>query len=183
MLGVAVSLCSLAAFLVRFSPAEETVARQELLAALARRRADDREAGRSPGGMALPDFANVSPMDAFRVFIGGALALKGVYFIVDLEAFQGLVGDLGHFDTVLSWYVVTAHAVGGMCIALGFVTRWAIAANLPVMIGAAVLGYEGASFFSGDQGLQLSVFVFASLMLLFWHGSGRFSMDALLRDE
>ncbi len=182
ILGGLVLVCSFFTLLVTFSPAEEAVAGAELRQALEARGAKPRKPAviRWP---ALPDvLGGLRPMDLLRIYLGIALAIKGIYFILDTSKVEAQLGaGFGHFPTVVAWYVVLAHAVGGICLAMGFVTRVAAFLNITVLLGAASFVHAGQGLFGASQDLQFALFVLFALMLLLWRGSGTFSMDHLLR--
>ena len=183
ILGGGVLICSFFTLLVTFSPAEEAAAGRELQEALAVRRAKPRRRRRP---IALPAFPAVvgglRPMDLLRIYLGIALAMKGISFILDMSAVEARVGSgFGHLQTVVAWYVVLAHAVGGICLAIGFVTRVAALINITVLVGAASVVHSTQGLFGQSQDLQFALFVLFALVLLLWRGSGTFSMDYLLR--
>ncbi len=184
ILGVLVTFASFSALLVRFSKEAEAEAKIEHDKALADRAA---EARARPAGWtwpALPELVRVvKPMDVLRVYLGAALAIKGIYFIMNLQELEKLSGVLGNFDTVTAWYVVFAHAVGGSALMLGIATRVAAGLNISVLLGAIFLVHSPQGLFANNEGLQFTLFVLFSLLLLFWRGSGRFSLDHMLRQN
>ena len=69
-------------------------------------------------------------MDALRIYLGIALVVKGVYFIMNMAELESKLGtDLGEVQNLIAWAVVFAHVVGGASLALGFVTRVSAAAE------------------------------------------------------
>jgi uncharacterized membrane protein YphA (DoxX/SURF4 family) len=109
-----------------------------------------------------------------------ALAIKGIYFIMNMGAFERMSGTLGDLPTVVAWYVVAAHVVGGAALAIGLGTRFAALVNIPVLIGASFAASSGG-LFASDSTLQFTIFVLFVLGLFVWQGSGKFSLDQLLR--
>jgi len=77
--------------------------------------------------------------------------------------------------------VVLANAVGGVSLALGFVTRVAAAANIVVLTGAVIFVHSAEGLFGASQDMQFAIFVLFALVLLMWRGSGDFTMDRLVR--
>ena len=183
ILGCLVSVCSFSAFLVRFSPAQEQVAREEYEQAVAARHAE--RAGRAPLRDLIPGLKHVRPMDGLRVYLGIALVMKGIYFITNMPELEDtLGGGLGQGQTMIAWSVVFAHVIGGASLALGFVTRVAAAANAIILLGAVVVNLAGeaaGSLLGSNLDFQFTFFVFFCLVLLVWRGSGPFSLDHLLR--
>ncbi len=182
ILGCLVIVCSFATALVRFSPEAEAAARKEHELALAdRAEKATQKAPRRP--LAVPQtIGGMVPMDVLRIFLGGALAIKGITFITDMSVVEAQVGDnFGQLQNVIAWFVVAANAVGGVCLALGLVTRVAAMANIVVLSGAVLFVHSSAGLFGANQDLQFAIFVLVALVLLMWRGSGPFSVDHLMR--
>jgi uncharacterized membrane protein YphA (DoxX/SURF4 family) len=183
VLGGAVVLCSFAAVLVTFSLADEKQMAAEHAVAMERRRAE--LAGSPPLKDLIPGLKHVRPMDGLRIYLGIALLIKGVYFIMNMSRLEETVSDgLGQAQTMLAWSVVFAHVIGGACLALGFVSRVAAGANAVIMAGAVVvhmLGTEDTSLLGSNLDFQFTTFIFFVLLLLIWRGSGPLSLDHLLR--
>ena len=185
ILGGLVMLASFAALGVRFSEADEKAAKVEFDKAVSDREADDRATEKSRFKFpALPDLiGNLSPMDLLRMYLGGALAVKGIYFILNTHSIESMTGSLGQFQTLTAWYVIFAHIVGGSCLLVGIGTRFASLINITVMLGAIFFVHSAEGLFTGDQGLQFTLFVLFSLILVFWNGPGKFSLDSLINNR
>ncbi len=183
ILGCLVLVCSFFALLVTFSPAAEAAARLEHDQALALRHAD--QARREPRFRfpALPDIVSaLRPMDMLRIYLGTALAIKGVYFIMNMATIESQMGGgLGQMQTLVSWFVVFVHAVGGVCLAIGFATRVSALLNAVVMTGAIFFVHTFQGMLGANQNLQFALFVLFALLLLLWRGAGTFSIDQVLR--
>ncbi len=185
ILGVLVLGFSFLTYFVRFSPSEEKVARDEFQAALVRR--SEALAARPPKPSRLPAFTRVRPMDVLRVYLGIALMIKGVYFITDTASLEGLLANyLEQWQTLVAWCIVFAHVVGGAALALGFVTRIAAGLNALVVLGAVgyhVFGAAVGDLLTRNESFQFTLFVFVTLVLVAWRGSGPFSLDRYLAFE
>lgn len=181
VLGFAVLFLSLATFVVRFSDEDEAVAKEEHEAAVAER---IRLFGEAEVKEKKPSiWENVRPLDLLRVYLGAALAIKGVYFIVNMQEIETMTGGFGAIGPFATWYVVLIHAVGGVCLAVGMATRFVAALNITVLLGAIFLVHSSASMFGADSSLQLTIFTLFSLCLLLWRGSGKLSFDHLVRHK
>jgi len=185
ILGGGVLLLSFLAFTVRFSEADEKAAAAEH--ALAMEERARREVKRKPRLLPAPTAGavRVTPLTVLRVYLGLALAVKGVFFITNMDHLEAQMGaGFGHTQNLIAWFVVFAHAVGGAALALGFITRLAAGLNLIVLAGAVFVTLRGAG---GDQligenlDFQFSALVLVTLAVFFWRGGGRFSMDRLTR--
>ena len=184
ILGCCVCGIAFFTFIVKFSQDQEDEAEEEQSKALVKRAELVETAGPSLIDR-LPSFAqfisDLKPMDLLRVYLGIALMIKGVQFIVNMQEFEMLtVGQLGQFQLVTAWYVIFAHGVGGACLALGLATRLVSLLNITVLIGALAVVHAPHGLFS-DAGSQFAIFVLFTLGLLFWRGAGKFSVDHLLR--
>ncbi|MFC1758323.1 MFS transporter [Planctomycetota bacterium] len=186
ILGVLVTAFSFFTFLVRFKPEDEKAAAEELTLAQAKRRAERKTT--RPKTAAIPGLSALRPMDALRMYLGIALMVKGIYFImndmVELEAQLG--SDFGQVQTLIAWGVVFAHVVGGASLALGFVTRVAALANAGVLLGAVAYSLAGATGAGGllsSVDFQFTSFVFFALVLLVWRGAGPLSLDHLFQAD
>ena len=182
ILGGLVLLCSFATLFVTFSAKDEATAAAEFDHALKERRrlAAERRKDRGPRAAPRELWAGLHAMDALRFFIGGALLVKGIYFIIDFAAFEELTQSIGNFQTVAAWYVVAAHVVGGACLMIGLGGRFAAAVNIPVLLGATFFVHLSSGLFGPDQGMQFSLLVLFILGLFVWKGSGNVSVDKWL---
>ncbi len=183
ILGCLVTVSSFLVFLVRFSAADEKIAADEFDRAMARRHEELKS--RVPLKKLLPGVRHLRPMDALRIYLGIALFIKGIYFIMNMAELESTLGTgLGQGQTMIAWSVVFAHIIGGASLVLGFVTRVAAAANALILLGAVVLS-AGAAASEGVLGtnvdFQFTTFVFFTLVLFVWRGAGPLSLDHLVR--
>ena len=185
VLGCLVTAFSFFTYLVRFHPEDEKAAAHELALAHEKRRAERKV--RRPLPELIPGLRHLRPMDALRMYLGIALVIKGIYFIMNMAELEGRLGaDLGQGQTLIAWGVVFAHVVGGASLALGFITRVAAGANAAVLFGAAIIalmGTAGTSGLLGNVDFQFTSFVFFALALLVWRGAGPLSLDHLVNAD
>jgi putative oxidoreductase len=184
ILGCLVSCFAFFSLLVRFSPADEASAAKELQLAMARRREDTKQ--RVPLHELIPGIRHLRPMDGLRIYLGIALMIKGIYFIMNMAELEASLGEgLGEGQTMIAWSVVFAHVIGGASLMLGFVTRVAAAANAIILFGAAIVSLTNTvtegSLLGTNVDFQFTSFVFFTLVLFIWRGSGPLSIDHLLR--
>jgi NNP family nitrate/nitrite transporter-like MFS transporter len=183
-LGCCVLGLAFCALMVRFSTEQEAEAEAEFSKALENRRKLAAEHG--PKRELIPALANMvrfaTPMDVLRVFIGVALCIKGIHYIGNMERLTTMI-ESGHFDNIVAWYVIGTHVVGGAALALGLGTRWAAFFNITVLIGAIFQVHLAQGVFSETQGLQFAVLTLVTLCVVWWNGSGKFSLDSWIKDE
>ncbi len=184
ILGVLVFVCSAVTYLVTFSPQEEKDAKEEYDIALAERQA---AAVEKKPWIPVPQFATMmkdfKPIDALRVYLGIALVVKGIYFVMNMHEIEGYVVGFDNFEITIAWYVVFVHIVGGFTLALGLATRIASALNITVLLGAVFFVHSVEGLFSKGQGMEFSLFVLFALILVLWQGAGKISVDHYLKPQ
>ncbi|WP_028296092.1 DoxX family protein [Olivibacter sitiensis] len=122
-------------------------------------------------------------LDFLRIALGLFIFAKGLSFIADTESVGRLI-EKTHFQLSI-WtavhYVAFAHIVGGIFIALGLVTRVAVAFQIPILLGAVffVNITEGFNFMNSE--LWLSLITLILLVVFFVMGSGTYSLDHAMR--
>lgn len=120
------------------------------------------------------------PLDLLRIALGIFLFYKGVYFMSNLplllDLYEPVKPVLG--DMLLVHYIAPAHFVGGVLIIFGLLTRWAILAQLPILIGAVLINFIGEMHVTN---LLLSTTVLLICIFFLFFGSGKHSMDKYLK--
>ena len=173
-------------FFVKFSEADEKAASREHEAAL-EERAATRKAPRFKLPTVPPSTGRLAPMAMLRVYLGVALAIKGIFYIMDMGRLEAqLGGAYGQTETLIAWFVVLAHAVAGVALALGFATRWRPGLNAIVLAGAVSIHLRGATgfgFIGEDLNFQFALLVLVTLLVFFWQRAGRYSLDSLLNSD
>ena len=118
-------------------------------------------------------------LDIVRIGLGIVIFLKGGMFLADTASLRELIEDAD--IRVYTWsavhYVAFAHLVGGILIAIGLLTRVAVAFQLPVLFVAVffVNITRGLTFLNSE--LWVSLVVLVLLIVFFVVGSGRYSLD------
>ena len=120
--------------------------------------------------------------ELLRMYLGAGLIAKGVLFASDPAHMDSYVteGRLDAVAAIIGHYVVLAHLVGGFMLLLGLLTRVAALANVPVLLGAVFFVHQREGLFTRTQGLEFALLVLFTLVLIAWHGSGRWSLDRVL---
>lgn len=123
-------------------------------------------------------------IEILRVYLGLALFFKGIYFIGNMkDLFSLLSHQFPYIDFIFAHYVVLAHVVGGLFIALGLFTRYAAFANIPVLFSAIVFVKLKTGLMSSGAEFELAVMVLALLLFYIVQGSGVFSVDQYIQDS
>ena len=116
--------------------------------------------------------------DLLRIYLGVGLFVRGVLFFYDPAAITVLLPPETP-SWVASWgllrVVAAVHLVGGALIAIGFWTRFAALAQVPILFGAVFLSVAG--LFSADQSFEFSTLVLFLVVLVFIYGSGKWSVE------
>lgn len=78
------------------------------------------------------------PLDILRIAFGAFLFIKGISFFTEGKYLHEILSASGGFgsEMLLIDYLAFAHMVGGVMIIIGFLTRWSIWAQLPIVICA-----------------------------------------------
>lgn len=116
------------------------------------------------------------PLDVLRMALGVFLFIKGINFMSDsqmlLEFFAPFKSMTGAM--IIIHYVAPAHFIGGVLIFFGLLTRWAIIAQLPILIGAVIINFVGDM---NTYNLIISSITFLACVFFLLYGSGKHSAD------
>jgi len=120
------------------------------------------------------------PLDLLRVALGVFLFVKGVHFMSNhvqmaeiIKPFENIPGGMG-----ILHYVAPAHFVGGFLIVIELLTRWAVLAQLPILLVAVLVNFIGEM--NVTNLILASVALLVCLFFLFY-GSGKHSTDYYLK--
>lgn len=121
-------------------------------------------------------------LDILRIALGAFLVAKGASFITDSRAFEDLISPLSNFlgGMLTFHYIASAHIMGGIMIIFGLLTRWAIIAQIPILLGAVIINFVGEM--NATNLLLASLTLFVSLFFLFY-GGGKHSADYYFKME
>jgi putative oxidoreductase len=116
------------------------------------------------------------PIDLLRVALGIFLFMKGIFFITNIQYLADLISPIDKIGggMFLIHYIAPAHMVGGIMIVFGLLTRWAIIAQLPVLIAAVIINFMGEMH---SQNLFLALITLAICVFFLFYGSGKHSAD------
>ncbi len=119
------------------------------------------------------------PVDLVRMALGVFLFSKGVTFITNTQFLVDLIAPIDKFDggmfgMLFVHYIASAHFLGGILIFFGLLTRWAIIAQLPILVGAVIINFMGEMH---SQNLFLSFVTLVICIAFMIYGSGKHSAD------
>lgn len=123
-------------------------------------------------------------LDFVRILLGIFLFYMGVLFIQNRDALTALITESPLLTAVAFWighYIVFAHLAGGLLIALGLLTRVAVIANIPVLLGAVFFVHSPMGLFEIYTQIGLSILVLFLLIFFLVEGSGPLSIDEYMR--
>lgn len=118
-----------------------------------------------------------------RVFLGLALVVRGVLFIVDDSAYIALLdapASSAFASAALMHYVALSHLAGGALLTIGLVTRIAALVQVPILAGAVFVVHLGDGLGAASQSLELAALVLVLLVVYTIAGGGAWSVDAYL---
>ena len=122
-------------------------------------------------------------LDVVRIVLGLIILSKGIAFISDTDAQKDwMLQSTGfHFSGFMAMAIIHvvafAHLVGGLLIAMGLVTRFAVVVQIPILLGAVFFVNIWRGFSPLNSELWLSILVLFMLILFWVVGSGRLSVD------
>jgi len=120
------------------------------------------------------------PIDILRIALGAFLFIKGIDFMGNTQMLMELIKPIQSMlgGMLIVHYVAPAHFIGGLLIAFGLLTRWAIVVQLPIIIGAVIINFAGDM---NTTNLIISLIVFVLCVFFLFYGSGSHSVDKYLK--
>jgi putative oxidoreductase len=119
-------------------------------------------------------------IDVIRFGLGVFLIVKGLAFAGNLD---GLIGRINFTEAYaaggIAHFIIMAHVMGGLLIAIGLLTRIAVACQIPILLGAVIFAGTSANYNYGE--LWQALIVLALVVVCFIYGSGKWSADQWLR--
>ncbi|MGV3696257.1 DoxX family protein [Flavobacterium sp.] len=120
--------------------------------------------------------------DAVRIMLGLFLIYKGGYFVSNSRDFEDLISPVSNFmgGMLTFHYIAAAHIMGGIMIVFGLLTRWALIAQLPILVGAVLINFIGEM---DAVNLIISLVTLAVSIFYTIYGSGKHSADYYFKME
>jgi putative oxidoreductase len=115
-------------------------------------------------------------VDLLRIALGIFLFMKGISFITNIQYLQDLISPIDRLGggMFMIHYIVPAHLIGGIMISFGLLTRWAIIAQLPILLGAIIVNMMGHMH---SESILLALITLAVCLFFLVYGSGKHSAD------
>lgn len=122
------------------------------------------------------------PLDFARMGFGVFLFMKGVHFITNIPYLRELISPIDRIGggMFLIHYITPAHMIGGILIFFGLLTRWAIIAQLPILIGAIIVNFMGEM---RSENLLTALLTLCFCFFFLFYGSGKNSLDYRFKME
>ncbi|HYB41828.1 MAG TPA: DoxX family protein [Candidatus Methylomirabilis sp.] len=111
----------------------------------------------------------------------GVIYIMHAYLAVAVYGPSGMIAfqrDHGiPFPEIGTWYLIIAHGVGGICLLLGVLVRWAALVNVPVMAGALFFVHLKQGFFiSKGGGYEYALLLLVATIAQSFLGAGAFTL-------
>jgi putative oxidoreductase len=123
-------------------------------------------------------------IDLLRIVLGIFLVFKGVEFANNMTAVTNMVKGqvpFSDFMTIaLVHFILGAHLLGGVLLALGMLTRFACIIQIPILIGAIFISTALLKPFSE---IFLALLILILLVYFAIIGSGPWSLDRAINQE
>ncbi len=121
-------------------------------------------------------------LDVVRIYLGLGLFARGLLLITNTST--GYFVDLLQRSDqpwitsgILLHYVMLAHFFGGLLLTVGFLTRLAALAQVPILVGAVFFVHRQDGLFALGQSLEFSALVLVLLVVFTVSGAGKISLD------
>jgi|SRR5579871_12160 len=118
-------------------------------------------------------------IEVLRIYLGLALLIKGIQFIVnpELAAEYANMIRFPFFEFLSMHIVAVVHIAGGFLLAIGLITRIAALIQIPILFGAVFFVHFQQGLFTKSQDLEYVILVLFLLLVFFVYGGGRLSVD------
>ena len=112
----------------------------------------------------------------FRVALGLCLFVKGISFLYNMSALEGLLAQstLNSYSSWIGLAITWVHLLGGFLIIIGLLTRWAVVLQIPILLGAVIFVN---TTFGAESEFTFSLLVLLLLIFFFIEGGGPLSLD------
>ncbi len=120
-------------------------------------------------------------VDIIRICLGIFLCYKGIDFLRNMGAINDLLGrhiSFGSFATIMiGHYIVFAHILGGIFLAMGVLTRFACLIQIPILLGALIMINWSQDMLRPYSQLLLTIVVLLLLVYFLIAGNGQWAVN------
>ncbi len=120
-------------------------------------------------------------VDIVRIVLGVFLCYKGIDFLRNMGVISDLLAShisFGSFTIImLGHYIVFAHILGGILLAMGVLTRFACIIQIPILLGALIMINWSQDMLRPYSQLILTIVVLLLLIYFLIAGNGRWVVN------
>jgi len=120
-------------------------------------------------------------VDIVRIGLGIFLCYKGIDFLRNMGVMNDLLAQhlsFGSFAVImLGHYIVFAHILGGILLAMGVLTRFACLIQIPILLGALIMINWSQDMLRPYAQLIITILVLLLLIYFLIAGNGRWVVD------
>jgi uncharacterized membrane protein YphA (DoxX/SURF4 family) len=114
-----------------------------------------------------------------RIFLGFALCIRGLLFMLDPQTLTNLAGEPQNFWIFA--YTSVGHLIGGFLLGIGWFVRVAALIQIPILLGAVFTIHLRVGLLTSGQSLELSVLVLFLLVVFFLFGDGGITIKSIFK--
>lgn len=114
-----------------------------------------------------------------RVIVGIIMAAHGAQKLLGLFGGPGLAATVEKMGPI-GYLVSIGECLGGLGMAVGFLSRFSAASNIVIMLGAIALVHGKNGFFQSAGGFEYNLAIIGLLAPILIAGPGRFSIGRFL---
>ncbi|WP_181308885.1 DoxX family protein [Rufibacter sp. XAAS-G3-1] len=117
--------------------------------------------------------------DYGRIALGGFLLFKGVQFLLNITALEQILLDSKLYSAAsfFAYAIAVIHVIGGIMIMVGWHTRLACLAQIPIVMCAVLFLSPEHDLFSLYSPFAVALYTLFFLAFYFVGGSGYYSFD------
>ncbi len=120
-------------------------------------------------------------VDIVRIGLGVFLCYKGIDFLRNMGVISNLLTNhlsFGSFAIImLGHYIVFAHILGGIFLAMGFLTRFACIIQIPILLGALIMVNWSQEMLRPYSQLLITIVVLLLLIYFLIAGNGQWAVS------
>jgi len=124
-------------------------------------------------------------VDVARIGTGIIIFIEGLHFINNSSMLSQIFNNsrVGGFAIILEHHVAFTLLVGGVFIAIGFITRISILFELLVFVGVLFNQHVHYGLYTVYGNFTFALFITLVLIALLITGPGKFSVDYLIKEN